>query len=186
MTPENATVLVHGFPFVVGCVSDTHIPVRTRALPAGLLRELGGVDLILHAGDLVSLGVLQDLGRLAPVLAVAGNMDPEGVSERLPEALLVEAGGWRLGLTHGAAGDAPTTPERALEAFTAGASSGPPDVVVFGHSHQPLCERRGPVLLLNPGSPTDRRFASRLSCGILTLPGPGAGREPRGEIRWLD
>ncbi len=167
------------WPFIIGCVSDTHIPRRVRALPGELYAALEGVDLILHAGDLVREDVLADLEPLARVVAVAGNMDMEPLPARLGRAALIEVGPWRIGLVHGDRGTAGTTPARALEVFAGSAV----DAVVFGHSHQPLVETRDGVLLLNPGSPTDHRAEPWPTYGRLVLPRPGGeGARPRGDI----
>ena len=61
---------------LIGVVSDTHIPARAPFLPSSLFGLLDGVDLILHAGDIEEESVLDELRALAPVEAVAGNMDP--------------------------------------------------------------------------------------------------------------
>ncbi len=169
------------WPFVIGCLSDTHVPRRARHLPSEVYEALEGVDLILHAGDLVSEDVLADLEPLARVEAVAGNMDPAPLPTRLGRAVLVEIGPWRVGLVHGDRGEASNTPERAREAFNEAEA----DAVVFGHSHQPLVEVRDGVLLLNPGSPTDCHFAPYPTYGLLTLPGPGKDQPPHGEVRRL-
>ncbi|MBE3577897.1 MAG: metallophosphoesterase family protein [Limnochordales bacterium] len=76
----------------IGVISDTHVPVRARALPGEVFRIFAGVDLILHAGDLVALDVLEELQATAPVLAVRGNVDHPEVQERLPAALRIEVG----------------------------------------------------------------------------------------------
>lgn len=136
-------------------VGDTHLPRFGRVLPAPLVAGLEGADLILHAGDLTDAFVLDLLEALAPTVGVAGNNDGPELHARLGIARTVELDGVRIGLTHGHAGPGRTTPERALLTF---ARADPPiDVVAFGHSHQPIVERRGGVWLLNPGSPTDRR-----------------------------
>lgn len=147
-------------------LSDTHIPGRARSLPPQVLEAAARADAIIHAGDLVSVDVLDELALFAPVTAVRGNVDDDEVYRRLPDRALLERGGVRIGVTHGHLGRAATTAGRALEQF-AGVVV---DVVVFGHSHQPLIERRQGVLLVNPGSPTDRRRAPRptfawLQCG---------------------
>ncbi len=148
---------------LVGVVSDTHWPRRAHRYPDALLSGLAGVDLILHAGDLVILGALEPLRRIAPVIAVCGNVDEIEVRRELPEKRIVQAGAHRIGVTHGHLGTARTTPERALAAFAGEAVS----AVVFGHSHSPLNEMRGGILLFNPGSPTDRRSQPTFSYGIL-------------------
>jgi len=179
LTPEDLGA-AGGRELTVGCVSDTHVPGRARALPEELLERLGEVDLILHAGDITVGRVLDDLRALAPVLAVAGNVDPPDVGGELERAVVAKIGPWTVGLTHGDLGRGGTTVERALGMFTGA------DVVVFGHSHQPLCESRDGVLLLNPGSPTDPRWAPWPSYGLLYLPGrAGGGAVPRAEVRRL-
>ncbi len=151
----------------MGVVGDTHLPRFGRRLPAALLEGLRGaaVELILHAGDLTSAGVLDELASVAPVVAVAGNNDPPELVDRLGTARILEIDGVRVGLTHGHAGSGARTPDRALATF-AGESV---DVVVFGHSHVPGWERRDGVGLLNPGSPTDRRRMPAYSYAILDV-----------------
>jgi putative phosphoesterase len=150
----------------IGVLSDTHIPARARQLPPALFELFDDVDLILHAGDLVDGRILTELAVLAPVEAVAGNMDSLELYNRLGHKKVLEYGGFRIGLIHGDLGpDRKKTPQRALEAFT----QDNVDCVVFGHSHQPFNETVDGILLFNPGSPTDRRREPRHSCGILTL-----------------
>lgn len=144
-------------------LSDTHISDRAGELPEPVLRAAADTDLILHAGDVLVRRVLDRLGQLAPVLAVAGNMDEPALKEQLPESRLVQVAGAAIGLLHGHLGEGGTTPVRALNAFP-GAQA-----VIFGHSHQPLCRRLGEVLLLNPGSPTERRLAPHHSFGLLEV-----------------
>ncbi len=136
---------------ILGIISDTHIPKVGQKLPTEVLNYLQNVDKIIHAGDLVSLSVLEELERVAPVVAVCGNMDFPEVRERLPQKDVLNLGGIRVGVTHGSG--APWGIEkRVLRLFHN------VDVVIFGHTHKALVERRGGVLLLNPGSPNDTRF----------------------------
>jgi uncharacterized protein len=133
-------------------VSDTHLPRGARRIPDACLQRLRAADLILHAGDLIDLGVLEALGALGPpVAAVHGNVDTPAVRRALPAQRVVEAGGARIGMVHDA-GPAPGRLERLRAAFPGCAA------VVFGHSHVPL-HARGPdgFQIFNPGSPTDRR-----------------------------
>lgn len=202
----------------IGVISDTHVPVRARALPGEVFEIFAGVDLILHAGDLITLNVLDELGSIAQVLAVHGNVDRVEVLARLPATRRLEVWGNGLvkvdgkvvvetgleaqgqdvvpvgdphagvvgvsesktgkpiviGLVHGHEGFGRTTPERAASHFPDA------DVVVFGHSHQPMNEWRDDRLLFNSGSATDRRRAPRCSVGILEV-----GKMLRGEVIWL-
>ncbi len=145
-------------------------------MPPAIFHHLRNVDLILHAGDLVEESVLDDLSALAPVEAVAGNMDPPLLQERLGRRKLILMGPVSIGLIHGD-GIRGSTPRRVLEAF----ASVKPDLVVFGHSHFPLYEQREGITLFNPGSSTDPRRASVPSCGLLTIKGASI----RGKIIFL-
>ncbi|MBC7247258.1 MAG: metallophosphoesterase [Actinobacteria bacterium] len=156
-------------------VSDTHIPKVGSELPPALLDAMRGADLVLHAGDLVDLPVLEELRGLAPVVAVAGNMDYPAVKAVLPEQRVVEVEGKLIGLTHG------WGPPLGIERRVLSRFSGV-DVVVFGHTHAALVEERRGVLLVNPGTPNDRRFSKRLSYAVIVVDG---GRLDA-EVVWLD
>ncbi len=150
----------------IGVVSDTHIPARSRQLPLELFIKFDGVDLILHAGDVVEEYVLNELSAIAPVEAVAGNMDSRALHNRLGRKKILELAGYRIGLTHGDGGtDKQKTPQRALQSFEQDSV----DCIIFGHSHQPYHETIHGILLFNPGSPTDRRREPRHSCGLLIV-----------------
>lgn len=105
------------------------------------------------------------LSEIAPVDAVLGNNDDPELAKKYALKKIVAVGGIKIGLVHGDQGRGRTTPLRALSAFDAGAV----DVICFGHSHQPYLERHGDVLLLNPGSPTDRRREPSFSYALLTV-----------------
>lgn len=160
---------------VVGVVSDTHLRAG-GTLPEPLVGglRLAGVARILHCGDHTSPSAAAQLEALAPLDAVAGNNDGPEIAGRFGYKKIVAIEGVRIGLVHGDAGRARTTPLRALEAFAADDV----DVVCFGHSHQPYLERHGRVLLLNPGSPTDKRREPAFSYALLVV-GDGP---PRAEI----
>ncbi|MFR9801281.1 metallophosphoesterase family protein [Pseudonocardia sp. RS010] len=136
-------------------VSDTHVPVRAKDLPAPLwqaVESLGAGDLVVHAGDWMDPGLLDALAARAPrVVGVWGNNDGPELRERLPEVARFEAGGLRFAVTH-EAGAAQGRERRMATRFPAD------DVLVFGHSHIPWDSTAPTGLrLLNPGSPTDRR-----------------------------
>ncbi len=143
----------------VVCLSDTHLR-RRRALPAWCLRRLEGADLILHAGDLVALLVLEELERLAPVTAVRGNMDEIALREKLPASCSAEIGGAKIGLVHDP-GPVLGRVARLEQAFLGC------DAVIYGHTHVPEIERLSHCLILNPGSPTAPR--STLGATMLEL-----------------
>lgn len=142
-------------------VADTHLPRFGRTLPEPLLAGLREADLVLHAGDLTEAFVIDLLAEHTQTVAVAGNNDGPELQGRLGLVRVVTVEGVRIGLTHGHQGPGRTTPERAHRTFI----DADPHVhaVAFGHSHQPMIERRGGVWLLNPGSPTDRRRQPHVS-----------------------
>ncbi len=158
---------------IIGLISDTH----GMPLPPDLAAVFRGAERILHAGDIGSLAILDALAAIAPVDAVFGNVDPPEVVSQLSGRRLIVVDGVRIGLTHGHRGVGQTTPDRALERFTADAV----DVVVFGHSHEPLVELRGSILLVNPGSAAQPRNQPYPTVALLYT-----GRPPRAEIIPVD
>jgi len=143
--------------------ADTHIGARRRGpLPRPLLRACSGADAILHCGDLVVADVLDELEACAPVYAVHGNVDGWDLVERLPARRVVDVGGVDVGMVHDA-GRAAGRAARLRGRFPSCR------VVVFGHTHEPLCEWDSGLLLLNPGSPTERRRAPRHTYAELTV-----------------
>ncbi|NLV92090.1 MAG: metallophosphoesterase family protein [Firmicutes bacterium] len=154
----------------VGLISDTHIPYRARHLPKEIFTLFSQVDLILHAGDLLELSVIGDLSVLAPVEAVAGNVDSFEVRAKLPRRRLLQLEDAAVGLIHGD-GSGYDTPGRALRAFPDA------DCVVFGHSHRPMIEIRGGKLLVNPGSACDPRTMPEPTVGFLYIEADGMRAE---------
>ena len=143
----------------IGVVTDTHVGDELPRLPTEVLERLSGVDLVLHAGDLVDPSVLEDLRTVAPVVAVRGNHDHQS---DLPDVVLVRAGGQRIAVLHGIR-PAPIELGSAL-AFTflgrldverhcrALAHQAPAaDLVVFGHIHIPIDRKIGGTRFYSPG-----------------------------------
>lgn len=140
---------------VVGLISDTHGLVR-----ADVHRALAGVEIILHAGDVGGDEVLDELGLIAPVLAVYGNTDPPG-DPRLAESIERTIGGVRIHVSHGHELGSPT-PKKLLERYAA-------DVIVYGHTHQQLVNRADGRLVVNPGAAGPRRFKLEPTVARLTI-----------------
>ena len=140
---------------LIGLISDTHIPDRARILPQNVIDAFSDVDLILHAGDLTSPKVIEELEELAPVIAVQGNMDrANGIL--LPKAKVIEAEDLKIGLIHGE-----VYPRADTQQLLYLAKELDVDILVSGHSHQPKIEQDEGILLLNPGSPIVPRLADR-------------------------
>ncbi|MGI8430455.1 MAG: metallophosphoesterase family protein [Solirubrobacteraceae bacterium] len=149
----------------IAIVSDTHMPRGTRRLPEHCVARLRTADLILHAGDLVKLCVLQELKSLGSVIAVHGNVDDAEVQTELPPVRELEAAGAIIGLVHDG-GPARGRLSRLRAQFPRA------DAVVFGHSHIPLHEGSPDGFqIFNPGSPTERRRASERTMGIARVRG---------------
>ncbi len=133
----------------IAVLSDTHIPVTANDLPKEVYDGISGVDMILHAGDLVELEVLDRLNKIAPVRAVCGNMDSERVRSKLPKKEIIKINSVSLGLIHGW-GPPSSLPELVSKEFKG------MDAIIFGHSHNPLSQIKDGILFFNPGSPTDK------------------------------
>jgi putative phosphoesterase len=132
--------------------SDTHLPARARDLPAQLWAAVGAADVVVHAGDWVSVAALDALeARAARLIGVYGNNDGPALRARLPEVARADLDGLRLAVVH-ETGPAAGRERRCAARFP------DVDVLVFGHSHIPWDSvAPGRLRLLNPGSPTDRR-----------------------------
>jgi putative phosphoesterase len=148
---------------LIAVISDTHLPRGARRIPDECLERLAAADLILHAGDFVSVEALEEIEAMGPPLAaVYGNMDSGDVRRRLPAERTVQAEGVLIGMVHDA-GPSRGRLARMRARF--------PDVaaVVFGHSHIPLHEEGDGFQLFNPGSPTDRRLQPRHTMGLARV-----------------
>ncbi len=146
-------------PMDIGVLADTHIYSWPPALLKLVNQHLAGVELIVHAGDIVNPLILDSLN--APVIAVCGNSDSPMVAATLPARRVIELNGFSIGLTHGY-GPPEGLRERVRAQFA--------DVqaVVFGHSHVPFMGCVDGAFLFNPGSLTRAR-EGRPSLGILHL-----------------
>jgi uncharacterized protein len=149
----------------IGVVSDTHLSGKNMHLPSRLISGLKGVDMIIHAGDIVEPEVLEQLRSICPeIKAVAGNMDSEILKTTLPQKQIFKAGAFVIAVMHGW-GPPAGLPELVLNELR----SENPDVIVFGHSHAPYNKKVSGVLLFNPGSVGDTVYAEYNSFGILEI-----------------
>ena len=141
----------------IGVVSDTHGLLRPEVAPA-----LAGVERILHLGDVGKPSVLKALAKIAPVTAVRGNVDREGLCGNLPETevLLIEDslhGGRYVYMLHD------------LKTLHLDPAAGKFAAVLFGHTHVPNFYKKKGVLYFNPGSCGPRRFGLPVTVGLLTV-----------------
>ena len=144
-------------------ISDTHAPRRWKSCPPAVAAHLRGADLILHAGDVCTASVLDELSQYAPVHAVLGNNDSQDVAAwGAPETLSLDLDGLRVAMIHDS-GAKQGRLARMRRTFPAA------QLVVFGHSHIPLDETDGDLRIFNPGSPTDRRRQPQGTIGVLRI-----------------
>jgi len=152
----------------VAVLSDTHIPVRLRALPGIVYEVCAEADLIIHAGDIEDRDVITNLERFAPVKAVHGNMDGLDISQLYPDRFIAEIEGFRVGITHGS-GAARGIRNRIAVEF----QSPVPDIIIYGHTHEFFWNNENGIWFLNPGAVANP--GGRRSIAVLSL---DKGREP--------
>ncbi len=136
----------------IGLIADTHNLLRPEALAA-----LQGVDHLIHAGDIGGPHILADLERIAPLSVVRGNNDQDSWADAIPERLTLRFGAIALHVLHD------------LKQLDIDPTAQGIDVVIAGHSHKPLHEKRNGVLYLNPGSAGLRRFKLPIGVGIVHI-----------------
>lgn len=144
----------------IAVLADTHIPKRAKTLPDSAWEILESAEVILHSGDVLTNEFLSQLAELAPLYAVRGNNDCD--LENLPETLEFELENVHFAMIHDS-GDKKQRARRMRERFPSA------DIVVFGHSHIPINQSEGNLLLFNPGSATDRRMQPQLTMGVLEI-----------------
>lgn len=144
-------------------LADTHAPRFWKGCPPRVAELLRDVDVILHAGDVCTVDVLEELSRFAPVHAVLGNNDGADVAAwPAPETLEFELAGIAVAMIHDS-GAKTGRMGRMRRQFPHA------DLVVFGHSHIPWDEELDGQRVFNPGSPTDKRRQPRATMGLLEL-----------------
>ncbi len=136
----------------IGLISDTHGLLRKEAVEA-----LGGSEMIIHAGDVGKPEILEELRKIAPVVAVRGNADTEPWALALPETAVAEVGVAMIYVLHDV---------NALDLNPAVSGF---QIVVSGHSHKPGKTERDGVLYINPGSAGPRRFQLPVTVARLNL-----------------
>jgi putative phosphoesterase len=161
----------------IGLISDTHIPEAMPVLPSQVRQVFAGVDLILHAGDLHCLDVLDWLETMAPVRAARGNGDNGSGGRplvpndpRLQETQLLTCHSWTLGMVHDVL-DPTEMPHWPIERTMQHYFGCPTDIIICGHTHVERIQRYGDTWVINPGSPTfpHNLTAQPGTVGMLTL-----------------
>jgi len=156
----------------IGILSDTHLSSASDPFRAQVAACFAETDIILHAGDLISLAVLEAFAG-KNIFAVHGNMCDRAALKALPANRTIELAGFTIALTHGHGLGYGDLEDRLLMAFPEA------DCIVYGHTHRPICHRTGGILFINPGSfgPTGRHGGAG-TYALLRI-----GNELTGEIR---
>jgi putative phosphoesterase len=152
----------------IGVISDTHLRQPTQVLEELMAGPFQEAEMILHAGDITELAVLESFGG-KEIMAVYGNMDSPAVRRKLPAQRTFHAGKFQIGLIHGW-GRPQGIEERIRREF------GQLDCIVFGHTHIPSQTRREGVLFFNPGAFGASLYAPKKSVGLLDVEDTIAGQ----------
>jgi uncharacterized protein len=156
---------------LIGVISDTHIPHRLKVMPNQVYDQLQGCSMILHAGDLEDIDILDPLRQIAPVYAVRGNVHWQSSSglhdQDLPPAVTLRVGGHVIYMTHGHINFARTMMDKLVHMGTRPTLTDvnqtiierlsrlkpqDADIVIFGHTHMPCAQWINGVLYYNPGA----------------------------------
>ena len=145
----------------IGVISDTHLHNYSLELQRIVDKHFGDVDMVIHAGDIVEMEVL-DAFLTKKIEAVAGNMDPASVRNHFPMKKIIKVGAFEIGLIHGW-GSPVGLENRIRNEFTE------IDCLVYGHTHYPVNQVIKGVLFFNPGSASEKRFTKMNTVGILDI-----------------
>ncbi|MCK5646197.1 MAG: metallophosphoesterase family protein [Anaerolineales bacterium] len=140
--------------YQIGVISDTHDNIREDVLDV-----LRGSDLIIHAGDIGGQEILENLERIAPVVAVRGNMDCEPWTDKLPRSEVVEIGDISIYILHD------------LLSMNLNPKAAGFDLVISGHTHLPTVRKVEGILFLNPGSAGSNRSGKPPSLAKVEVSG---------------
>ena len=158
--PKMVIKLEPAEPYLIGVISDTH-----GYLPAEVAKAFKNVNLIVHAGDIGDQKVLAKLEKIAPVVAVRGNMDSGNWARQLPATEVIEIGHLALAVTHIAS-------RLNEESQRAGYQA-----VISGHTHRPDVFKKNGITFINPGSASYPKFGQPNSAAVIQLKGAGLSVE---------
>ena len=138
----------------IGLIADTHMPGSLAALWPQAYAAFCAVDIILHAGDLHTLEVVDELGKLAPVYVARGNGDMDIVDPRMQDSWLLEVGGVHIGMIHHLPSPVRKSSDHIRRYVDKHFCDIRPQVLIYGHTHLEGLHVVGDMLCVNPGSPT--------------------------------
>jgi hypothetical protein len=149
----------------IGVLSDTHLKMSDAFMDEIATRYFADTDFIIHAGDMVTLDVLDAFSSLGKeIIAVCGNMDPPEVRSMYPPVRTILVEDVTIGITHG--WGSPHGIRQRIKASFPGV-----DAIIYGHTHQAFAGTEAGIYFFNPGSPTDLRFTTNRTIGIIEIQG---------------
>jgi putative phosphoesterase len=150
----------------IGVISDTHLTYVTEEFMSLVEDRLSDCDMVVHAGDFTNPAVYFYLNKITAgnLAAVCGNMDPPELRRLLPERIILEKLGIKIGVTHGWGG-----PQDLEEKIAKLFQDDGVRCIIYGHSHNGANHKVDNMLFFNPGSPTDKYHAKMTSIGYLTI-----------------
>ena len=150
----------------LGVISDTHLATLTGDFMDLTKERFGSCDMVVHAGDFTTPEIYLYLNELTSgnLIAVHGNMDPPELRKLLPEQVVFEKLGVKIGLIHGWGAPSDLEQRIAKRFSDQGVSC-----IIYGHSHNGANHKHNDILFFNPGSPTDRHYAKMNSIGYVTI-----------------
>jgi putative phosphoesterase len=134
-------------PTKVLIISDTHCESMAQ-LPQKIVDEIKNVDVVVHAGDYTNIILIEELAEIKTFYGVYGNMDSYEIKNRLPDKLIIELEGFKIGITHPPEGGPPFNIKRRVKNIIKEKT----DAIIFGHTHKPEISEFENILYLNPGS----------------------------------
>jgi uncharacterized protein len=151
---------------LIGVISDTHLEHVTVEFTRLVTDRFLDCDLVVHAGDFTDPAIYFYLKKATKdkLIAVCGNMDPPELRKLLPERIVFEKKGIKIGLIHGW-GSPRDLEERIQGVFREDGIR----CIIYGHSHNVANHAVDNILFFNPGSPTDRSYARERSIGYVTI-----------------
>ncbi|MBU3113426.1 metallophosphoesterase family protein [Clostridium lacusfryxellense] len=148
----------------IAILSDTHAKKHNDKLFRLIDTLFVDADMIVHAGDYISSDVVSKLREHKNFVGVWGNNDKGYIRDLLKEKVILSVEGYKIGLYHGH-GNSKNTLQTAYDKFI----DDKVDVIIFGHSHQPLVLTKNKILMINPGSPSYKRREPWYSYIILEI-----------------
>ncbi|SKA75517.1 hypothetical protein SAMN05428976_102129 [Clostridium sp. USBA 49] len=148
----------------IGIISDTHISKDIYIIDILIEKFFKDIDLIIHAGDYRNIKVIEAIKKHKKFIGVYGNNDGNKIRKELKEKEIIKLNGYKIGIYHGI-GESNITIDNAYEVF----KKDKLDVIIFGHSHEPIIKFIDKTLMLNPGTPTSKKKKRWHSIIILEL-----------------